>query len=420
MYEYQKAVVKHRRPDTRFEEIDVRQMAVKSLLRNYENVYLVLKHPVLTKTQTLDMQANNSLFVSVIEGVTLEQWLVSNGNTTLPTVDGIPKVTVNRVLARDAWQAGYVVDACVPSGSPYNDANDYDKTDIWLRRDDTDYIDVRNHCLATVNGLVHRLDADNDGVYIKDGGITFRHSQAAHVGLMSFKGVGKVHTATITPDMIFNPDPTKLHCDTVYLKVPFDTDNKVMGVVIGGYLHLATADLKVTGSRTLKIHMNRIPFLERYMVSRYVIDQSSMERFHEISEANVVDYDLQKFYSNECIAELLTLSQSFIVGVEVDHLLCKVHPTGRTFLPGRFYYNERPLWPLRTELGLLPAYTSVGVGDRWVLRIGNNLRQHRDINNRNFRWQNKVDEKRISGRPQTFAQGELLEWYTSKLAVVAE
>lgn len=420
MYEYQKAIVKHRKPDVRFEDLDVRQMSVKSLLRTYENIYLVVTHPVLSSKQTLDMRKYETLFVSLPEATTVIDWLTSNGNTTLQSEDGEPVVETSYVMARDAWQAGFTVDICVPSGSPFNDANDYDKTDIWLRRDNTDYKEVREHSLATVNGYVHRLDSDGDGAYIKDGAITFRRSQAAHVGLISFLNIGKVHTASITPDMIYNPDESSLYSNQFYLKVPFDTTNKVMGIVIGGFLHLASKDFKVIGSNAMKVFMDRIPFLERYMTSRYKLDQTSMERFHQISDENETDYDLQKFYSNECMVELLTQSQSFIVAVEVDHLTTKVHQTTRTFLPGRFYFDERPLFPLRTELGLLPSFISAEENGLWVIRIDSNMSQHRSMNNRNFRWQDKVDEKRSSGKPETFSRGDVVKWGTSKLSIVKE
>ncbi|MNY06473.1 hypothetical protein D3C86_1392320 [compost metagenome] len=351
------------------------------------------------------------------ESLTVQAWLTARGSLALPTRPGTPRVNESAVLARDAWQAGYNVDICVPSGSPFNDATDYDKTDIWLTRDDTDYLDVRAHCLATVNGLVHRLDADNDGLYVKDGTASFRKTGNAQVGILSFKNVGRIHTVSITPDMVYNPDPTKHYSDSFYLKVPFDTSNKVMGVVIGGYLHLATKDIKVIGSNALRVNMKRIPFLERYMESRYIIDLSALERFHDVSEANEVDYDLQAFYSNECMLELLTRSQSFIIGVEVDHLNTDVLQTTRTYLPGRYYFDSQPLYPLRTQLGLMPAYiTNEEVGS-WVLRTNNNLRQHRFMNTADFRWQGKVNERRESGQPETYQRGQLIKWFTNRVVI---
>lgn len=417
MYEYQRALVKHRMPNVRFEEKDVRQLSVKALQRDYADTYLILTHPSLNGKYTLRLRDAEAILVSVLEGVTVAQWLIDNGNTTLPTVKGEPVVTQRSVMAKDAWQAGFKVDLCVPSGSPFNDATDYDKTDIWLTREGTDYIDAQRHCLATVNGLIHRVDADNDGLYIKDGGITFRRSQNAMVGLLSFANIGRVHTASITPEMVYNPDPTKLYSDSFYVKLPFDTTNKVMGIVIGGYLHLATADLKVIGANAIKVDMRRIPFLERYMVSRYLIDQSSLERFHEVSPTNEPDYDLQNFYSNEALLELLTQSQSFIVAIETDHLTTQIVQTTRTHLPGRFYFDEQPYWPLRTQLGLLPSYLSEEENGIWVIRVDNNLRQHRFINTRDFRYQPKVDEKRVSSEPETFHRGEFVKWSVSTVKI---
>lgn len=429
MYEYQGALVKHRKPDVKFEELNVSNVPIKSLLRIYAEVYLILTHPVLGVKHTLKLTDVQDRLAAVLDTVSVNQWLIDNANLTLPTVEGVPKPTTHTALARDAWQAGYKLDLCVPLGSPFNDAIDSDKTDIWLKRDleadaanevTIDYVDVQRHCLANVNGLFHRLDADKDGCYIKDAGTTFRRSQNAMVGLISFKNLGRVHTASITPEMIYQPDETKLYSNNFYVKVPFDTSNKVMGIVIGGYLHLSTSDIKVIGSNSMKVDMRRIPFLERYMVSRYLMDQTAMERFHEVSPNTTLDYDLQGFYSNECMLELLTQSQSFIVGIEVDHLVTDIVQTGRTHLPGRFYHDERPLWPLRTELGLMPSYLQEEENGVWVLRVNNNLYQHRFINTRDYSLQPKVDEKRVSSEPQTFARGELVKWSTSTVEIGPE
>lgn len=418
MYEYQGALVKHRKPNVIFEELDVRNLSVKTLVRIYAEVYLILLHPVNGVKHTLKLSDAADKIVNLVESTTVQQWLVSNANDTLPTLEGIPKVETHSAMMRDAWQAGFKLDLTVALGSPFNDALDSDKTDIWLRREDTNYVDILEHCLATVNGLVHRLDADGDGLYIKDAGTTFRQSQNAMVGLISFKNLGKIHTATITADMIYQPNSTKLYSDHFYIKVPFDTTDKVTGIVIGGYLHLASSDIAVTGDHVLKVEMRRIPFLERYMTTRYMIDQSSMLRFHEIGPSNKTDYDLQGFYSNECMLELLTLSQSFLVGIEVDHLNTTIHPTGRTGLPGRFHYDERPLYPLRTELGLLPSYIPSEEKGMWVLMIDNNLHQHRFINTRNHKQMPIIDEKRISHQPETFSKGDLVQWSTSSIEIV--
>ncbi|MNI16893.1 hypothetical protein D3C76_36820 [compost metagenome] len=420
MYEYQGALVKHRKPDVRFEEMDVQNIAVKTLLRDYAEVYLILTHPSIGTKVTLALTDAAEITAGLMEATTVSEWLVANADTTLPTNEGIPKATTRVAMARDAWMAGYRVDRCIPSGSPFNDALDSDKTDIWLTRKDTDYVDLQRHSLATVNGLFHRMDADADGAYLKDGGTTFRKSQNALVGLVSFKNIGRVHTASITPDMVYRRDITKRYSDTFYLKVPFDTSNKVMGIVIGGYLHLNTSDLRVIGNNAMKVRMNKIPFLERYMVSRYLIDQSSMERFHDISELNEKDYNLQSFLSNECMLELLSLSQSFIVGIEVDHLTTKVFNTSRTHLPGRFYHDQRPLLPLRTQLGLMPSYISEEENGVWVIRVDHNMQQHRFMNTRDYSLQPKVDEKRVSSQPETMARGELVQWGTGKVEIVPE
>lgn len=417
MYEYVKALVKYKKPNVKFEELDVRKVIVRSMMTIYDEVYVQLRHPSLTGIHTLIFSDIEDKVSSQLGTVTFEDWLLANGNNTLPTTEGIPVVEENSALARDAWQAGYNLDLCVPNGSPFNEAIDSDKSDIWMTRADTDYIDVQGHCLATVNGLVHRLDADDQGVYIKEGGTSFRKAKIASVGLISFKTVGKLHTATIKPEDVYHVDPTKHYSSSVFIKVPFDTTNKVMGIVIGGYLHLCPNDVRVIGDNAIRVNMKRLPILERYMTSKYLIDQSSMERFHKISDQNPTDYNLNGFNSNECMLELLTLSQSFVVGIEVDHLTMTRHTTGRTHLPGRFYFDEAPIYPLMTELGLLPSYLSKEEAGIWVIRIDNNLKQNRFINTTDFSAQEKVDEKRVSSEAQSYSRGDLIKWTHSSVSI---
>lgn len=420
MYEYRYSLVKHHLPNVHYEEIDLRTRHVRDLMSDFSDVYIVLTNPHMTGSHTLTMSEVPASLLPLDPQTTVSEWLVAIGTTTLPTVPGEPQVTTREVLSKDAWQAGYKADLCLPVGIPGDHGMDADKIDIWLRRDDTDYFDVQGHCLATMNGLVHRLDGDEHGIYIKDAGTTFSISGDAMLGLISFKNIGKVDTYNITPEMVYHPQDTRRYSDQFYVTLPFDSTDKVVGIVIGGYLHLASNDIAVTGPHTLKVEMNKIPFLERYMLSRYQMDQSSMERFHETGNGAAHEYDLQGFYSNECILELLSLSQSFIVAIETPHLTSRTSTLTRTRLPGRFYSDERPVQPLKTQLGLLPSYLSEEETGVWVLRIGNNLVTHRFIDTYDYKQDARVDEKRISGEPHTFSKGELIHWQTHHLSIVSD
>ena len=88
MYQYERALVKHRMPNVRYEEKDVRQLSVKALLRDYAEVYLVLTHSALTGKVTLRLSDAVNLLTAVLEGTTVSQWLIDNANTTLPTQVG--------------------------------------------------------------------------------------------------------------------------------------------------------------------------------------------------------------------------------------------------------------------------------------------------------------------------------------------
>lgn len=418
MYQLTAGLLKSRARGAAFEEKDLSSYKVKSLLRDYKEAYLVLTHYAITGPITLRLKDAERSIVTMATDPTVAEWLVANGNDALPTKSGIPKVISKNVMARDPWQAGFSATLCVALGSPFNNTTDADKTDIWLTREKTDYIVSQSHALATVNGLLHRVDADKDGLYLKDGGITFRKSNNAILGLLSFESIGKVKTHSITADMIYHTDPTGKLSDSAFIKLPFDATGKVVGIVIGGYLHLVTEDLKIIGDKSVKVLMNRIPYWERYMESRRVIDMSSMERFHVVTENDPSIYDSVGFQSDECIKELLTLSQSFLIEIETDSMSVKHFKTENTFLPGRFYWHEQPLFPLRTELGKLPSYVSFEEEGKFVLCIDNNLVQRRVFTQIENQDRPLTTEARQSDWAQSYHRGDLVQWSNESVQIV--
>lgn len=418
MYQLTAGLLKSRARGSAFEEKDLSSYKVKSLLRDYKEAYLVLTHFAITGPITLRLKDAERLIVTLATDPTVAEWLTANANTALPTQSGIPKIVRKNVLARDPWQAGFSATLCVALGSPFNDTTDADKTDIWLTREKTDYITSQSHALATVNGLMHRVDADQDGLYIKDGGVTFRKSNNATLGLLSFESIGKVKTHTITADMIYHPNPVGKLSDSAFIKLPFDATGKVVAISIGGYLHMVTEDLKVIGDKSVKVLMNRIPYWERYMESRRTIDMSSMERFHIVKDDDPSIYDSIGFNSDDCIKELLTLSQSFLIEIETDGLSVKHFKTENTFLPGRFYWHEQPLFPLRTELGKLPSYVSFEEDGVFVLCIDNNLVQRRVFTQIENEDRLLTTEARQSDWSQSYHRGDLVQWSNESIAIV--
>lgn len=419
MYQLKGGLVKAKTLGASYEVKDVANVKVKELLNNYAEAYLTLSHYAIPNDVTLLLRNAESLILGLLTDPTVTEWLVSLGNTALPTTNGAPVLTEKFVKSRDVWQAGFSATLCVPIGSPLNDMPDSEKTDIWLTRADTDYMDVQAHCLATVNGLIHRFDADSNGCYIKDGGITFMKSKCAHMGLISFGDIGKIKTYSIDPESIYHLSDSGKLSNSCYIKLPFNATNKVVGLVIGGYLHLLTRDLRVLGENSIKVYMGRLPLLERYMEAKYKIDMSSMERFFVVDEENKLLYDNEGFYSDECMKELLTLSQSFLIEIDTDNLSVDYLKTTNTFLPGRFYWHEKPQWPLRTQLGLLPSYISYDENGTWVIAIDNNLHQHRVFNDIDHKGGDFpiVTEARLSAQVQTYHRGDLIRYSKEVLEI---
>lgn len=424
MYILKAGLIKSRKLGAAYEQADLSQVKMRSLLADYQEVYLTFSHFAETTLVTLKVADIASRITALPNDPTLEAWLTQIGTSSLPTVAGSPKVVVGNVLAKDLWQAGYTATLCVPIGHPENDATDADKTDIWVtvdpeqRKDAVDYLELQSNCLATVNGLIHQFDADIHGAYIKNGGTTFMRSNGVTMGLLSFAAIGKIKTHPITADMIYHTDATlgKLS-NSVHLKLPFSTDDKVVGIVIAGYLHLVSKEVVVTGPNSVRVRMKHIPYLERYMENRKVIDMTSLERFYMLDGETRDVYNTEGFYSDECIKELLTLSQSFIVEIDTDNLAVSYEKTINTQLPGRFYLDKQPMYPLRTQLGRLPSYVSFEEAGRWVLCIDNNLVHNRVIDTFDHQDRAVVTEQRESDIPVSYHRGDLVMWSKQSLTI---
>lgn len=417
MYQYKKAIVKQR-VTGRYVEEDVSNQSIKLIQQNHSEVFLILTHSISPGVWTVRLTDLYPLLVAVGPEVSVAEWLVTNGSSTLPGETGEYEIVYSDVLCRDSWQAGYKATTAVASGSPLNEAPESEKPDIWLSREDTTYTELRDHVLVTVNGLLHRCDADDKGLYIKEGAVTARKAGNAFIGLLSFASIGRVSTHTIEDDMVYNPDPTKRLSDSLVIRSPVDLTNKFVGVVIAGILHWVGRDVIVTGPNTIRVNTKHLPLIERYMEFRHLMDLSVLKRHFEVFEGNDVDYDLAQMLSNECMLDMMGMSQSFIVTVDCDNLETIHHSVSPAFIPGRFYHDERPLWPLVLQYGLMPSYISVEESGTWVIRCDKHLYNRRQFANHSLSNRTKVSAMRETEQVQRFANACLVQYRSSKIRKV--
>jgi ribosomal protein S11 len=415
VYRCVKSLVRVNNSDNRWSERSLNDEPVATLFNVYREVLLVLTHTSHSDLVTLNLKDVVTMLSGIDDTITVSQWLTSLGNQSLPTTPGGPVIESKTVKYRDAFKAGYKGELVFSEGNPFNDVPDSDKDDILLTKKGVDYATFHKNCLVTVNGMVHRTDYDHNGIYVKDGGISFRKANENHIGILNFKEVGSLDFISITEDMLYNPHQNGEFKNAVYLKLPKSIGNKIVMVVLGGYLHLIDSYYHCINEHAIKLDFANLPLLPRFYESRKLIDLSAMEKHHEKSSNNDTHVVLSDLLKNESISAYLTLSQSFVVLVDCDNLYLEKHKLGYSHLPGRYFSSQEPVWPARTELGRLPEYVAIPESSIWTIAVQDNFSTRYMYESFGYESGVTVDGARVSRDPVFYAQGHLLEIGTDKL-----
>jgi hypothetical protein len=372
MYTCDKALLKQRGDNSRVLEAVVNTVKVRSILDENSIAILVLSHVDVDHQMSLDLTTVTDLIYGLRDDITVDEWLQVLGDTALPTVDTVPTRTAAVAKCNDLFIAGYHATKVHPGASVDSDFPDEELTDILVTKTDVDYQLFYDHCLVTVNGLLHLTDASTAGVTIIDGGRTVNYSNKHEISIISFRDIGKVACYPIKSENVYKRGGTALK-NGFNINLPgVDLNNKVIMVSLGGYLHFANHCYKMIGDNTINIEWYKLLFEERYFNSDSLIDLDAFNKTLVRNPNHGDTLDMFQAMSDESIMAYLTLSQTFIITLDASNFYFERHPLERTGLFGRYYTYERPDFPLQLESGLLPAYVAVPETEAYVIAIPDN------------------------------------------------
>lgn len=389
-------------------ELDLKNTPVISLINDYQDVYLVLTHPSLPHRVSLRMRDASKFLIAVTDTTTVDQWLISLDSTTLPTTNYIPMVNTKSAIYNDIYNAGYKVELSHRTAHHDAELPDADKTDIRLTRPDTDYGLFYQSCLVTVNGLIHRTDYNEYGVYVLDAATAVRKCNEHHLGAISFHDIGKLELIQVNTNNLRGRDGVSLY-ECAYIDLPVDLGNRIPVLVLGGYLQVLDNSYSMVSDRTIKVSVKATPYIDRFFASRKAMDVSAMETLCNRDSRNDSHFVYDDLISDEVIRAYLTLNNTFLVLVDTDNLYTEYHTLEQTQLPGRYYSYRKPKWPLVTTLGSLPAYVADKEVDRWVVMVYENLQETRRYQTHEYRLELSLDDSKETVKPYYYAPGYLLE-----------
>jgi len=411
-YSYVSAVVRATRQTVQWQAVDLSLVPLNTILRDYYQVAIELSNPIDPSNSYLTTALLQQVAPMVIPSPTLTAWLTSLGNQALPTTTQAPLVTTTPVQYADAWQAGFVANLTDIDAAPGAPLTASALDDLLLTKAGLDMMSMSNYLLTTVNGYLHLSGGSLNGLYVIDGGKTGRIANDNHVGIMDFLSVGKVQQIPITPAMLYKPTTQWAYAQAVWIDVGVSMTNKIALLSIGGYLHVLDNTYLKTGDQTLKVLFNRIAFPERIYQSMHALDLSSLPLDRGPSGATSQQFTVASLYSDAVIAAYLTLSQSFVILVDVTDFYTLTHQLEASSIPGRYFGSAALRYPLIGPMGRLYDYRLSVEEDTYVYGCDSMQWDHYLFQSMDWLNYTSIGPNRQGARPWSNGKGYLLEFGT--------
>lgn len=415
MYTCVRALLRRHGSNQRLFETTVNVTPVRELAADYDTAILVLVLSGTTKEIALDLSAIEETVLTMGPTITVDQWLITNGNNTLPTTNTVPKRTAGVVKSRDIFVAGYHVELMHPTEGEGTQVPDYELTDLKVTREGVSYKELYEYGLFTVNGLCHIADYSSARLRIKGGGRSVQYANRNMIGMHSFLSVGKltflpITDAMIKPKMLADGSPAPLKNGFVLNLPGVDLTKKAIMISLMGVLHHSQDRYRPIGNKQVLIEWPKVPVMDMFYNVRPYIDMSSFEELLGRPSGHGDALDIIMANRDDSIKALLKLPQSFVILVDTDNFFVDKIGVEMTGLSGRYYHGERPRYPLQLENGFLPEYMTYNDWGEYVIAVDNNLINRYTHNTRPYKAEdNYVSGARQSSFPTYYGSAYLLE-----------
>jgi len=368
MYQFVDAICLSRSLGSKWEHLDISNVKVSILYTQYTKIYLVLSNIALPNNVYVDMDSIRNQYSNYTG--TLNQLLVAIGNNTLLTVEQLPSSEAKYATYSDAIRARYkykltIGDNVLPVNYPLED-----KYDIALYRPNfnTDMKLLHEDCLISINGYYHFTATDNKYTYVFDAAKTMRKSNNSHIGLLSFSNIGKLLKIPLTAENIYPAFENGSLSEKIYFTVDADLDNKSYILVLGGYLIFPNENVFYRiGDKSFSLNLNNISYIERVYESSQYMDLSKLELTEHAINSTMIN--TEELWSDDVIKRYMTLSQSYLVIVDIPMMLTNKIFIRSSNMPGMFTSYQEPKYPLMVNYGKVAEYWKTYEDDHWAISV---------------------------------------------------
>lgn len=402
MYQYIEAIGTADGFDGRYYPIDIRNVRLIDVFATYSSVYVTLARPGDFAEVTLNLY-DLPQGVRVIS-MTLPEWLIVNGNNTLPTTNAPVVKQYRHVQFFDLRQSDFTINPGNINYHPEMELPEDMLPDLVLSKPGAHYKNMVDYGLFTVNGYIHRADHTLNGVVVLDGCKSGKIANDTHVGILDFQHIGKLTIVDIDPSMLFSRIDGQKFEDVVYIKTPTPMLGKIPLLVVGGMLHALDGSYSAVSDNVIRFDFKNYPWVNRYNAMKSNIDVSTLGLE---GMANGAD-SLNELYSDSTIQKLFGLKNSFIVLVDTHELHRGTVLLNQTKLPGIYLSGIAPSAPLMLGDGELAEYKITTEHGQYVLAIRDGLKERRLLETTDYLGHQSTGYKLETSRPYDYASARLL------------
>ena len=408
MYIYVQALVLPRKLPSEWVVVDISTMLVSDIFKKYVKVYVTLSNVSLPSNVYVDLDVLRGMYSTYSD--TLNNLLIALGSQSLQTVPNLPSSNVTRSTYSDAIRAGYKINTCVAGSNLPANFPTTNKHDLLLTRPNynTDMSLIHNYCLVSVNGYYHLTDTDSKVAYVYKGADTMRKSNNNTLGMLSFINVGKLTKIPLTAT---NIKPQALNAflkDKIYITTTASLDNMSYMLVLGGYLVFPEEGIFWrNGDNSFALDINKIPYLERLFESNLYIDLSPLGL--DKSSINPDLLNIPNAYSDSVLTNYLTLSQSYLVIIDVPYMATDRQYIRNCKMPGMFTSYVDPTQPLIVGHGRVAEYWKVYEDGQWAVNTVDSYLRNYIALSQSSDYEVNITNALRSDKPYNHSEGFLLD-----------
>lgn len=391
-------------------EVHLETKSIFDIFANYSKIYLILTNNMVAGITYVDMDIFKEQYSS--SSLTLSELLVLNGDNTLEYVDSIPDTTIKYAKYGDAFRAKYKIDTTIIGVSLPDNYPEEDKKDLVLQRPlyNTDMTTIHSHCLVSVNGYFHMTDTDGTKAYVYEGGNTLHKSKLNALGILSFLDIGQLTKIQLDPTRILAEADDGFLKDKIIFSVEQDLTNKSYMLVLGGYLIFPSFNtFWQSGENTFSLDLNKLPYVERIFESDLYLDLSHLELSDQILGDHV--YSAPELWSDETIKKYMTMSQSYLVLVDIPNLYTEKIFLKNSNTPGFFTAYQDPTLPLFINYGKIAEYWKTFEDGYWAVNVNDSYLRNYIITQQNIQNSIGINDHLDPTKPFTYSRGYLLNIY---------